>query len=119
MIEVGGVAPFANGEELLHQIDRIKLGHILWQSFTAAYTGDQPVGPDCPVWMREKYKVWFHNPREIVHNILGNPEFSNGIDYIPDHDFINGELRRCEFMSGNWAWRQVVGIHTQQVDQGC
>lgn len=108
MIETGGVAPFAGSEDLLRQIDRIKLGHIPWQSFTAAYSGDQPPGPDCPVWMREKYEVWFRDPREIVHNILGNPEFSSGIDYIPYRDFVNGKRRWSEFMSGDWAWQQAV-----------
>jgi len=108
MIEMGGVAPFAGSEDLLRQIDRIKLGHIPWQSFTAAYSGDQPPGPDCPVWMREKYEVWFRDPREIVHNILGNPEFSSGIDYIPYRDFVNGKRRWSEFMSGDWAWQQAV-----------
>jgi len=108
MIEVGGVAPFASSEDLLDQIDQIKLGHVPWRSFTAAYSHGQRPGPDSPLWMREEYEVWFRDPREIVHNILGNPEFSNGIDYIPYCDFVNGKRRWSEFMSGDWAWEQAV-----------
>lgn len=108
MIEVGGIVPFASGEDLLHQIDRIKLGHVPWRSFTARYSDDEPLRPDSPVWMREEYEVWFRDPREIVHGILGNSEFSDGIDYIPYRDFVNGKRRWCEFMSGDWAWQQAV-----------
>lgn len=108
MVEVGGVAPFASGEDLLRQIDRIKLGHIPWQSFMATYSGDEPSGPESPLWMREKYEAWFRDLRAIVHGILGNPEFSGGMDYIPYCDFINRKRRWSEFMSGNWAWRQAV-----------
>jgi len=108
MVEAGGVAPFTSSEDLLGQIDQIKLGHVPWQSFTATYSGDQRPGPDSPLWMREEYEVWFRDPREIVHGILGNPEFSGGIDYIPYRDFTNGKRRWSEFMSGNWAWRQAV-----------
>lgn len=115
MIEVGGIAPLASSEDLLRQIDRIKLGHIPWKSFTAAYPSDQPVGPECPVWMREKYEVWYRDPREIVHGILGNPEFSGGIDYIPYRDFTNGQRRWSEFMSGDWAWQQAVCIHSERL----
>ena len=108
MIEVGGVAPFESHEGLLHQIDQIKLGHILWCSFEATYSGDEQLGPGSPLWMREKYEVWFRDPREITHNILGNSDFSNGIDYIPYRDFVGGKQRWSEFMSGNWAWEQAV-----------
>ena len=115
MIEVGGVAPFTSGEDLLRQIDRIKLGHVPWRSFVATYSGDRPSGPDTPIWMREEYEVWFRDPREIVHGILGNPEFSNGIDYIPYRDFVDRKRRWCEFMSGNWAWQQAVRMFPGQL----
>ena len=108
MIEVGGVAPFESHKDLLHQIDQIRLSHILWHSFEAAYSGDQQLDSDSPLWMREKYEVWFHDPREIIHSILGNPDFSSGINYIPYHDFIDGKQRWSKFMSGDWAWDQAV-----------
>jgi len=110
MIEVGGVAPFVSGEDLLDQIDQIKLGHVPWHSFTAAYSGDEPASPDSPLWMREEYEVWFRDPREIVHNIIGNPKFSNSVDYIPYRDFANRKRRWSEFMSGDWAWEQAVRV---------
>ena len=100
--------PFASSNDLLGQIDQIKLGHVPWHSFTAAYSGKQPSGPDTPLWMKETYDVWFHDPREIVHGILGNPDFSGGMDYTPYHDFVDGKRRQSEFMSGDWAWRQAV-----------
>lgn len=74
------------------------------------YSGDRPSGPDTPLWMREKHEVWFRDPREIMHGILGNPEFSGSIDYIPYRDFINRKRRWSEFMSGDWAWHQAVRL---------
>ena len=108
MIEVGGVAPFGSHKDLLHQIDQIRLSHVPWRSFEATYSGDQQLGSDSPLWMRDKYEVWFHDPREIIHGILGNPNFSSGIDYIPYRDFMDGKRRWSEFMSGDWAWEQAV-----------
>ena len=100
--------PFESHEDLLHQINQIRLGHILWHSFEAAYSGNQQLGSDSLLWMRDKYEVWFHDPREITHSILGNPDFSSGIDYIPYRDFVDGKQRWSEFMSGDWACEQAV-----------
>jgi len=115
MIEVGGVALFVSSEDLLDQIDQIKLGHVPWYSFTAAYSGDESPRPDSPLWMREEYEVWFRDPREIVHNIIGNPKFLNSINYIPYRDFTNGKWRWSEFMSGDWAWEQAVRVFPYSV----
>ena len=37
-----------------------------------------------------------------------NPDLADGIDYVPYRDFEGGKRRYCDFMSGDWAWRQCV-----------
>ena len=34
-----------------------------------------------------EYQLWYRDPRQVIHNILGNPEFASGIDYTPHRDF--------------------------------
>lgn len=58
--------------------------------------------------MTTSYQLWYRDPREVIHNILANPDLADGIDYVPYHDFKDGKRRYCDFMSGDWAWRQCV-----------
>ena len=62
--------------------------------------------------MDNKYYVYFRNPRKVVQNILGNPDFSCKMDYHPYHEFISAtdERQWCNFMSGDWAWNQAVRL---------
>jgi hypothetical protein len=59
--------------------------------------------------MDASYDVWFRDPHQLVHNIILNPDFENGFDYIPyqKHD-TNGSRRYHNLMSANWAWKQAV-----------
>ena len=34
-----------------------------------------------------EYQLWYRDPRQVIHNILGNPEFTSGINYTPHRDF--------------------------------
>lgn len=58
--------------------------------------------------MTAEYELWYRDAREVVHQILANPEFASGIDYVPYHEFEGDKRRYCDLMSGNWAWRQCV-----------
>lgn len=58
--------------------------------------------------MTTEYQLWYRDPRKVIHNLFGNPDLINSIDYVPYREFNNGERRYCDFMSGDWAWKQSV-----------
>lgn len=110
-VELKTNAPFANHQDLHHHIDAVSIGHVPWESFTLSYQGEQPQDQTPPKWMTKSYEVFFRDPRSVVHNLLGNPDFKDGFDYTPFREFANGTERRwSDFMSGDWAWNQAVRI---------
>ncbi|KAN0081189.1 hypothetical protein V8E55_008813 [Tylopilus felleus] len=118
LIEAGGQPLFSHPgsthtpdhQDVYRLIDSVELGDVKWDSFTVHYTGDHPAnGAPGPPWMDDKYYVYFRNPRKVVQNILGNPDFSCKMDYHPYREFISAtdEHQWCNFMSGDWAWNQA------------
>ncbi|KAH7904887.1 hypothetical protein BJ138DRAFT_1118986 [Hygrophoropsis aurantiaca] len=104
----GESPPFANHKDLYKVIDATRLGDVNWQSFSVRYQGHVPE-EDTPPWMQENFDVWFRDPREIVQNMLGNPDYVNDIDYRPFREYsTDGDIRQYhDFMSGDWAWEQA------------
>jgi hypothetical protein len=105
----GGQAPFVNHSDVYNTIDAIPVGSVPWQKFEVSYTGTRPetVLP----WMDQTYKVYFRDPRQLFLNILANPTFADHFDYTPMQIFgMNGSRRYENFMSGDWAWKQAVGL---------
>ena len=74
------------------------------------YDGDVPEG-EKPVWMDAEYKVWYHNPKQLIETMLACPYFTNEFDYSPFQEY-DEDSNHCfqNLMSGNWAWKQVVCI---------
>ena len=64
------------------------------------YDSDIPNGERSP-WIDEECEVWFHNPREFVHNMLTNPDFDSEFDCSPFHEY--DVDNNHNFMSGNWV----------------
>jgi hypothetical protein len=61
--------------------------------------------------MEAKYEVWFRDPLLVVRNMLANPDFDGEIDYAPFKEFNDdGKRGFQDFISGDWAWRQAVGL---------
>lgn len=107
----GNNAPFKSSKEMLKTIDDIPLGDVPWQSFTLQYEGEVPAN-NAPGWMSEKQRVWFRDPREVVRNMLANPDFDREFDYSPIQEYNEKENRVLKnFMSGNWAWKQAVSYY--------
>ena len=105
--------PILDHHELHSTIDAVKLGNIPWQSYTIRYNGLLPEDAPTPEWMTTGYQLWYRDPRKVIHNILANPDLADQMDYVPYRDFEDGKRRYCDFMSGNWAWRQCVSsLHT-------
>ena len=103
--------PIINHQDLHARIDAIGLGSVPWKSYTAKYQWLRPESGQIPEWMMAEYQLWYRDPRQVIHNILSNPEFASGIDYAPRRDFQNEKRRYCDFMSGDWAWDQCVRRH--------
>ncbi|KAK0237593.1 hypothetical protein EDD85DRAFT_921282 [Armillaria nabsnona] len=79
--------PFANANDLYRTIDATTIGNVPWQSFTVSFNGDLGEG-EPPAWKTAEYEVFFRNP-------------------LTDRQ---GKHRYMDFMSGNWAWKQVDRI---------
>lgn len=106
----GTPSPFKDHDELYETIDRTPLGDVRWQSFNLSYGGPKPDG-EVPTWMTDAHTVHFRDPREIIKNMLANPDFKDEIDYAPLREFDNlGDRNRRlrNFMGGDWVWRQAV-----------
>ncbi|PIL28159.1 transcription factor [Ganoderma sinense ZZ0214-1] len=81
----GETPPFRNHDDLYNTIDQTQLGDVRWRSF-------------------EMYR----DVREIVKNMLANPDFKTQIDYAPVQEFNEDGVRQFRnFMSGDWAWAQA------------
>ncbi|KAH9960987.1 hypothetical protein BJV74DRAFT_871953 [Russula compacta] len=58
--------------------------------------------------MLAKYDVWFQDPKVVLQNQLGNPDFKDEFDYAPFQKFDdNGEQEWKDFMSANWGYEQA------------
>lgn len=109
----GDSLPFRNHNRLYHTIDKISLGDVKWNNFAVEFTGEVPNIPNPPMWMKQQYEVWYRDPCEVVHQLLGNPDFAKKIDLQPYHEFMTeGDVQQYgDFMSGDWAWQQAVSKH--------
>ena len=108
LIPHDNLPPITNHEDLHAQIDAIGLGNVPWKSYTAHYQWLRPKNGPIPEWMTAEYQLWYRDPRQVIHNILANPEFASGTDYAPHRDFRDEKRQYCDFMSGDWAWDQCV-----------
>ena len=102
--------PFSTAAHLYDTIDSTLLGDTAWESFSLQYNGTLPES-NVPSWMRAEFDVWFRDPRDLVHNLLSNPDFKAEFDYAPFQEHTgDGRHRFQDFMSANWAWNQAVGL---------
>ena len=60
--------------------------------------------------MTTEYQVWYRDPRKVIHNMFANPDLVDCFDYVPYRDFMGDKRRYCDFMSGDWAWKQCVSF---------
>lgn len=113
LLKHGDRPAFANHRHLYNTIDSTTVGDIKWDSLSIRYTGVAPL-TNPPPWMQEQYKVWFRNPRHVVHRILGNPSIADDLDLRPFREYQteNDTRQYQDFMSGDWAWEQAVRLQS-------
>ncbi|OBZ74460.1 hypothetical protein A0H81_05119 [Grifola frondosa] len=110
-------APFVSHKDLYDTIDSTRLGDVKWDSFELSYADELPER-DVPKWMTSKYDIWFRDPRAVVQNMLANPDFNGEIEFGPVREYVDGERRLKDFMSGDWAWRQADAIVADPATHG-
>ncbi|KAG2122561.1 hypothetical protein BD769DRAFT_1629210 [Suillus cothurnatus] len=110
---------FTDHRDIYRTINNTPLGDVKWQSFSVKYTGDIPDEGPLP-WMTESYDVWFHNPHQVVQNMLTNPDYASEVDMRPYREFATemDERQWQDFMSGDWAWNQVDQIAKDPATHG-
>lgn len=110
-----GRVPFLNHKELFLAIDGLAVGGVPWQGFSVQYTGihDDDSNAPWPKWMSDVHEVFYRDPRLVVHEILANPDFKDGMDFTPYRVFDKDGVRMYQhLMSGDWAWEQAVSSPT-------
>lgn len=112
LLKHGNMPPFADHKDLYKTIDNILIGGVNWQSFKIQYSREKPDVLDVPSWMNQQFDVGYRDPREVVCNILTNPDYVNDFDYHPFHEYSVNKDECCyqDFMSGDWAWQQAVCV---------
>ncbi|KAI1786556.1 hypothetical protein LXA43DRAFT_975709 [Ganoderma leucocontextum] len=106
----GDTPPFRNHDDLYRTIDLTPLGDVSWRSFEMTHpVADDPASSStAPSWMTESYEVWYRDVREVVKNMLANPDFKGQIDYAPVQEFDADGVRQLRnLMGGDWAWAQA------------
>ncbi|TCD60181.1 hypothetical protein EIP91_010605 [Steccherinum ochraceum] len=107
LLQYGGRSPRQDHKDLYNAIDRIASGGVGWDSFTLNYDEDRPEC-DAPSWMDDEHEIWFRDPKEIVEEMLANPDYSEEIDFAPLRDYDGeGQRRYQNLLSGQWAWDQA------------
>lgn len=105
--------PFKNHSEMYNTIDSTPLGDVPWESFSLKYNAEL-CEDKLLLWMKDEHETWFRDPRDLVKNLLANPDFAGEFDYSPLQEYDNdGNHRFQNFMSGDWAWQEAVGSHLQ------
>ena len=111
----GGCVPFLNHNELYSAIDSLDVGGVPWQSFSVQYDGGihGANGDNQPKWMSDIHEVFYRDPWLVVHEMLANPDFKDGMDFTPYCVFDKDGIRTYQhLMSGDWAWDQAVSSPT-------
>ena len=131
LLELGGNPLFTDHTDLYRVIDSMSVGEVKWEIFKITHKRkqdgqdgqdevielaqgsqdgeDDQDGPEAP-WMSDVYDVWYQDPRQVVHNLLGRTDIKDEMDFIPYQEFdaTNDQRHWEDFMSGDWAWDEAV-----------
>lgn len=105
--------PFPSHGDLYEAIDSTALGDAPWSCLKTEVP--KPIEAGTPSWKTKEYKIWYRDPEVVIRNMLDNPDFDGGMDYVPYVEVDeSGKRRWSNFLSGNFAWRHSVsGLHCQ------
>jgi hypothetical protein len=107
MFQTGGEPPYSSNEDLLRTIDAIDKGVVPWEEAEVSF----PCPPGSPTYMRDKYKIYFRDPHQLLLGMLANGEFDGKMDYAAyQHIDANGKRQFRNLMGANHAWRRSVSV---------
>ncbi|KAI6041533.1 hypothetical protein EDC04DRAFT_2601667 [Pisolithus marmoratus] len=86
LLSTGGLPIFRDSSEMYKMINSMPLGEVQWEKISTSYTGEWPA-ENVPPWMNDMYDTWFWDPKEVIHNVLSQPDFSDAIDYRPFQEY--------------------------------
>ncbi|KAK0227298.1 hypothetical protein EDD85DRAFT_957914 [Armillaria nabsnona] len=92
MLKHNDFGPFKNHAAMHKIIDQIEQGDAPWKCFITQVDPNLPA--NAPSWQHDKYQIWYQ---------------FDALPYI--HIGPDGKRRWCDFMSGNYAWRQSTKIY--------
>ena len=104
--------PFKDHCDLYSTIDATPLpgSDAEWKTFNLCFQDDEDLPPSAPNW-KKKWDVWYHNPLQLIHNLLQNPDFCTEFNYTPYQEY-DLDRNHCfhNFMSRNWCWCEMIII---------
>ncbi len=103
-------SPFTDHNNLYNTIDAIPYGSYNWNCFKVGYQGDHVEGETRAPFMDEMYEVWHRNALKVVTDMISNCDFDGEFDYSPYQEYHKSKHHFQNFMSSNWAWRQMVRV---------
>ncbi|KIM50535.1 hypothetical protein SCLCIDRAFT_34192 [Scleroderma citrinum Foug A] len=114
LLELGGNPLFTNHTDLYHVIDSMSDEPDEQDEVIELAGQDGQDGQDeseAP-WMFNVYDVWYQDPRQVIHNLLGCTDIKDEMDFIPYREFnaTNNERHWEDFMLGYWAWDEADKI---------
>ena len=131
LLELGGNPLFTDHTDLYRVIDGMSVGEVKWENFKITFKRkqdgqdrqdevielaqgsqdgqDDQDEPEAP-WMSDVYDVWYRDPHQVVHNLLGCTDIKDEMDFVPYREFDATNDQRCweDFMLGDWAWDEAV-----------
>ena len=105
--------PFRNHRDLYETIDHSTFADNPWISFSLSYGRELPKTGPIPTWMTTPTEIWYRDPRRLIHDIVGSPDFKDEIDYSPYHEYVGHRNNHQfhDFFSGDWVWKQAVSTN--------
>jgi len=79
-------------------------------SFSLSYGEELPKTGPILTWMTTPSEIWYRDPRQLIYDIVGSPDFQDEIDYVPYHEYVSHRNNHQfhDFFSGDWVWKQAV-----------
>ena len=110
VLQYGGLVPWSSAADVCKTIDAIQDGDAPWKTYSFCYQG--PLPPTPPQWMTHTYELCVCDTHQVLHQQFSNPEFKDKINYTPYRQSNKaGKHVWSNFMSGDWAWKQAVGLN--------
>jgi hypothetical protein len=107
LFQHGAEPPYSSNYALLRTLDAIDEGVVPWQEAEITF----PCPPGSPTYMRDKYKIFFCDPLQLLLRMLGNREFDGQVDYAAyQHVDAEGNRQYRNMMGANHAWRRSVRL---------